>query len=281
MRFYTKEWYTLTQHQNDLQGFRKIPDGTYTDREIRIFYERDLKGELARQRKRCGAPAGADRHLLLGEYRQAAENTALRPVSDPGETIAWFQKSYRLRLRAVEETFPGWVLEQADRRLLALYRRPESVYYRLLRQRWSERRAIQELEKRAEAALARQEIPVGLRAGLDFRDTALLRLRRQGSNAQLLVRRSGARAEGDSPYCRICFRGVETLERERGLVIRGRWDEAGSYDSNCRCLCQELYREAGEYQLHLLVRAGKALRYLTIRCREICLETGVGPEALH
>ena len=104
MRFYTKEWYTLTQHQNDLQGFRKIPDGTYTDREIRIFYERDLKGELARQRKRCGAPAGADRHLLLGAkffslQMLAADPAYLSPVYPPSQNSTAIRTNEQLRER--------------------------------------------------------------------------------------------------------------------------------------------------------------------------------------
>ena len=56
MRYYTKEWYHLMQHQHDLSGFRKIPDKVYSDREIRAFYEQDRKAAVAAARRSYNTP---------------------------------------------------------------------------------------------------------------------------------------------------------------------------------------------------------------------------------
>ena len=45
MKFYTKEWYELMQHQNYTSGLKKIPDKVYTDEEIQAFYDKDLNAE--------------------------------------------------------------------------------------------------------------------------------------------------------------------------------------------------------------------------------------------
>ena len=55
MRYYTKEWYALMQRQNYTSGLKKIPDKVYTDEEIQAFYDKELKAEIARDRRifRC------------------------------------------------------------------------------------------------------------------------------------------------------------------------------------------------------------------------------------
>lgn len=59
MRFYTKEWYESMQHLFYTSGMREIPDGVYTDADIRVFYEADLKEEIDRDRRCHDAQSGA------------------------------------------------------------------------------------------------------------------------------------------------------------------------------------------------------------------------------
>lgn len=56
MRFYTKEWYELMQHQDDLSGIQKIPDGNYSEQDIKAFYQQDLEAEVAQERERYNTP---------------------------------------------------------------------------------------------------------------------------------------------------------------------------------------------------------------------------------
>ena len=57
MKFYTKEWYELMQRQNYTSGMKKIPDKIYTDDEIKAFYDKDLKDEIAHDREIHNTPA--------------------------------------------------------------------------------------------------------------------------------------------------------------------------------------------------------------------------------
>ena len=58
MKFYTKEWYELVQRQNYTSGLKKIPDKVYTDEDIQAFYDKDLKAEVARDRRIHNTPPG-------------------------------------------------------------------------------------------------------------------------------------------------------------------------------------------------------------------------------
>ena len=58
MKFYTKEWYELMQRQNYTSGLKKIPDKVYTDDDIQAFYDKDLKAEVAHDRKIHNTPPG-------------------------------------------------------------------------------------------------------------------------------------------------------------------------------------------------------------------------------
>ena len=51
MRYFTKEWYELMQQQIGVEGLTKVADKVYSDAEIQAFYERDLKKEIAHDRK--------------------------------------------------------------------------------------------------------------------------------------------------------------------------------------------------------------------------------------
>lgn len=56
MRFYTKEWYELMQHQDDLSGIQKIPNRSYSDQDIKAFYQQDLEAEMAQELERYNTP---------------------------------------------------------------------------------------------------------------------------------------------------------------------------------------------------------------------------------
>jgi hypothetical protein len=49
MRFYTKEWYALMQDMG--LDFKKISDGNYTDAKIDALYQKQLKKEIASERR--------------------------------------------------------------------------------------------------------------------------------------------------------------------------------------------------------------------------------------
>lgn len=75
MRFYTKEWYELMQHQDDLSGIQKIPDRNYSEQDIKAFYQQDLETEVAQERERYNTPPIWDwQEELLDPERFSPEN---------------------------------------------------------------------------------------------------------------------------------------------------------------------------------------------------------------
>lgn len=311
MRFYTKEWYELMQHQDDLSGIQKIPDVNYSEQDIKAFYQQDLEAEVSQERERYNTPPTWDwqeellgperfssedflfedetgtlfhpqtpeiaRTCLEADFHRALEAFDGRPPFDPQETISCFQECYRSKLRYAWKYFPQWVQESVDKRLLALDRMPVSAYDRLQKEAEATRQAFEEQNAQAEAELSAQDIPPELREAFCFHDAQVLKLRRRGHRAVLLLCKDGY---WDEPYTTITFEGVRWLEREPSLVLRCRPDGDKLLVSNCQYLYDELYRTQEGYEVHMLLWTRKALRYLTVCCENIRIDHSVLPPEL-
>lgn len=306
MKYYTKEWYGLMQRQFGPSGLRKVPDKEYSHREIREFYEKALAEELERDREIYDTPPSFDwaekllardtfapenflfeeadtgrlhhpktpeeaRALLEAERKEQEARFASRPPFNPAETVECFRQCWRMGLRHGAEGFPDWVGQTVDRRLLALGMLPESAYARLDRESAACRKEFRQIEEKAQKELESQNLPEGLRESICFHDAYVLAMERTGADARLLLRKDGS-WPGGSPYAGIRFLGVTELFREKGLVFRKKAVD-GEFLSNCQYLYDELYRTAEGYELHMLLWTQHALRYLTVRCRDIQVDT--------
>lgn len=309
MRFYTKEWYELMQHQDDLSGIQKIPNRSYSDQDIKAFYQQDLEAEMAQELERYNTPPlwnwqeellaperfspanflfeeegtgklfhpqtpEIARIYLESDFRRALEAFEHRPPFDAQETISCFRACYRSKLRYAWKYFPQWVWESADKRLLALDRMPASVYDRLQKEIQAKQQIFDTINLQAEAELSSQDISPELREAFCFHDAQVLKLRRQGHRAVLLLCKDGA---WDNPYTTITFEEVRWLEREPGLVLRCRPGGDGLLVSNCQYLYDELYHTQEGYEVHMLLWTSKALRYLTVCCENIQIDHSVLP----
>lgn len=314
MRFYTKDWYVLMQHQDYTTCAKPIPDKAYSEKEIKALFRERLEAEIQRDRLDYDTPpcfpdmtdqlrpehwkpedwmifpAGEDqppRHPASPEEvaaqwerdRRAAEEAfASRPPFDPAETERWFRALYRANLRNAHMHYPAWVREQVDRRLLALDLLPESVFQKLQREEEENRRAFQAIEQAAEKELGRQPIPAPIAEAFRFHDSALLSLHKRGRDYEMRLRKDGGWYGDDvTPYIKVLFRGADLLERERGLIPRTMQDADGALSSNCTFLYHELYASPDGYEVHMLfATAGRrGLAYCTLRCDDIVFEDNV------
>jgi len=314
MKFYTKEWYELMQRQNYTSGSKKIPDKVYTDEDIQAFYEKDLKAEVARDRRIYNTPPGPydweyallqpdrftpktflfekeetgelfhpetpeiARHYLEQDRRQAQERFDARPPFDPTETIACFRDCYRGMLRYGFLHFPHWVRESVDPRLLALNRIPESAYKRLKKEEQANRRAFEKICAKATAVLEQQDIPEEIRKRFCFHDACVLAIRKVRSDVALYLRKDGGWPGDATPYIRIVFENVRQIDREKGFSLRPKPDADGDLRTNCTYLYDELYHDESGYEVHMLFWTPKALRNLTICSENIRFEDHVALE---
>lgn len=312
MRFYTKEWYKLMQHQDDTLCMKRLPDKDYSDQEIKTLFEKKLKAEIARDKREHDSPPffldlseqltpenfdpeawlvfpenEEPRHpvsaeevqaQLERERKQAEEDFANRPPFDPGESEKSFREDCKGRMRFRKQRFPAWVCQQVDRRLLALELLPDSVYRRLKEESRQNRRAFQKIERAAEKELSRQQIPDRISGTFHFHDSALLSLRKRGRNYEMLLRQDGGwSGEGITPYIKVIFTGAVLLEREKGLTPRARMEEDGTFWSRCIFLYHEMYCVQDGYEVHMMfaTRGQSELAYLTVKCRDILFEDNI------
>lgn len=310
MKFYTKEWYELMQKQSYISGFRKIPDKVYSNKEIKDFYQKALREEIARDRKLYNTPPSYEwteellssenfnpenflfvdeeskemfhpqsiemaKEYIEKERREREEQFQNRPSFDPSETIEYFEECYRMGVRYGAEAYPNWVKETVDKRLLALNLMPEIAYKRLKEEGLRNRRAFQKIERKAKKVLEKQEIPQEIQSMFVFHDANLLSLKKVRSDIELILKKDGYWPKGTTPYIKIIFKNIKKFEREKGFSIRIHTNEDGEFGSNCVYLYDELYRTEDGYEVHMLLWTIKALRYLTIGCETICFEDNI------
>lgn len=304
MKYYTKEWYELMQHQHYTSGMKAIPDKRYSELEIQAFFDADLKEEIERDRRiydmppdfswseRLLDPANFCSDHFLFEDKETGElfhpeslemakqylnqiqteeeqKFVNRPPFEPTETIECFKDCYTSMVHNGTMGYPKWVEETVDKRLLALYRIPETAYNLLKKEERDNQQAFDKIMKEAAAVLEGQDIPEEIKSKFCFHDSDILALRRHRRDVELYLRKDGGWTDGTTPYIKIVFKEVSFLEREKGWVIRRRRDKDGELSSNCQYLYDELYKTEEGYEIHLLVWATKALRYLTICCEDI------------
>ena len=316
MKFYTKEWNELMQRQNYTSGLKKIPGKVYTDEDIQAFYDKDLKAEVARDRRIHNTPPGPydwEDELLLpdrftpetflfeneetGELfhpetpeiaryyleqarQRAQEQFAARPPFDPAETIECFQECYLGMLRCGFSHLPQWVQESVDKRLLALNRIPESAYMRLKKEEQANLRAFEKINAKAASVLEQQNIPEEIRSQFRFHDASVLAIKKVRSDVELYLRKDGGWLGDATPYIKITFKNVRQFDREKGFSLRSKIDESGDLCTGCTYLYDELYRAEDGYEVHMLLWTRKALRYLTICSEDIHFEDNIPLEAV-
>ena len=257
MKFYTKEWYELMKHLFYTSGMRKIPDQTYTDADIRAFYDQDLKEEL-------------ERDLTI-------HNTPPYPPFDPAKTKACFRDMYRVMLRCGISNFPQWAKESVDKRLVALRRLPESVYNRLEKEEQANRLVFEKINAEATAVREQQDIPLVFRSQFRFHDADVLVIRKMRSDVELYLR---ALTESTTPYVKITFQNVSLYDREPGFALRPKMNKHGELSTSCSYLYDEFYRDENGYEVHMMFWTRKALRYLTICSEDIEFEDNIPLDAI-
>ena len=280
MKYFTKEWYGLVTRMDYTSGLKVIPDKIYSDKEIQTFYDSDLAEMIENDRIIYNTPPdyswanGLIDPDIEQERKQREEAFAKRPPFDPTETIEFFEECYREILRAMSHpapsypstSYPDWVRETVDKRLLALHRMPETAYSRLQKIENECKRAFDIIMTEASAVLKVQNIPEEIKSKLHFHDSHVLALKKSGTDVELYLHKCDGTIP---PYIKIVFKNVSKLEREKGLVLRPKRESNGELYSNCHYWYDELYKTKDGYELHLLLQATGILRYLTIGCEDI------------
>ena len=311
MRYYTKEWYDLTQKQHYTLNLTPVPDRAYSKKELQAFYQQDLAAFLEQERAVYEEPPTIDwaedlllpgkfcpemfcftdeatgehfhpqtpeiaRKYLEAELERRMEQFQNRPPFDLQGEIQCFRECYQNKLRYSWKQYPHWAQELLDRQLLALDRVPQSIYDRLKSEEDANRAALISIEAEARRVLIAQEIPERIRSQFHFHDSSLLYLKKHGKNWALTMNVCfGWPQSADTPYTRVTFRQVSAMEREPGLVLRPRKNSHGELSSNCQYLYDELYKTDNGYKVHMLLWTRKGLRELTICCADITFENNL------
>ena len=307
MKYFTKEWYNLMQRLHYTLCMRPIADKEYTDAEIEALYKRKLAASIKHDRKEYDEPPQMleidfdncsledfvwfDGEKLIHpqsmdevkrnyeeEYRKSQREYDCRPPFDASGTVEMFERMYKGGLKHGYSSFPDWVKDEVDIRLIALGYLPKSVYDRLKAEQKRNRIEFNKINREAKKVLAKQakEIPERISQHFGFHDGEILSFQNAGDDIVMIIKDDGVSFENQTPYVRIVFAGGEVVTRDDNLKFEHRKFslDGVEHDAYCIWLYEGLYKTDDGYEAHMLL-AEDELGYLTIRCRDIIIEYNV------
>ena len=323
MRYYTKEWYDLMQRSGQTEGLRKVPDKKYTKKEIEALYEKSLKRDLAAEKKAYDTPPDLSylldilddngfrpedwvildpasgqprtpsseeevRRFILEEQQAQTEEFEDREPFSEEDFRAMYRAMYEERRADLRYGTGSELLDAVDKRLLALDLVPESIFKALKEDERAAAAEFRKINRRAEKALLKQNVPQYIAEGLDLNDCDLLSVRKKGRNLEMVFCIEGLEEEGESPFRKIVFKRAEVIERDKGMAIRthrhdheecgedhehddccGHDHHEGCVHSNCVFLISEVYNVGNAYETHMLFMMPSGLKYLTVKAADI------------
>lgn len=288
------------------QYLSPVANKVYTDAEIEKLYKRKLAASIRHDRKEYDTPPQMieidfdkcsledfdledyvwyDGEKLVypksmdevkrnyeEEYRRAKREFDLRPPFDPSGTIEMFERMYQGGLEYGYSSFPDWVRDEVDIRLIALGYLPKSVYDRLKVEQKRNRVEFNKINRAAEKTLRKQakEIPERISQHFGFHDGEIMTFRNIGDDIEMIVKVNGVVFDDETPYVRVTFIDGKVIERDSHLKFeRRKVDYDGEQrDAYCTWLYEGLYKTEDGYEAHMLLSEGE-LGYLTIACRDI------------
>ena len=327
MKYYTKEWYDLMQKSEQTAGLRKVPDKKYTKKEIEALYEKTLRREMAAEKKAYNTapdlsylldiledrgfraedwvvtdlktgeprtPASMEevKSFIMEEQQAQTEEFLAREPFCAEDFREMFREVYEERKADLRYGTGSALLDAVDKRLLALELVPESVFTALKEEEHAARKEFSRINRNAERALLKQNVPQDIVEGFDLHDCDLLSIRKKGRNLEMIFCIEGLEEEGESPFRKVVFKYAEVLERDKGISIRthshdhddccGPDDDCCGHDhdhhhhhhedcvhSNCTFLISEIYNVKNAFEVHMLLWMPSGLKYLTVKAADV------------
>ena len=156
MKYYTKDWYNLMQKCDYTLAMKKIPDKAYSEDEIKTFYNKALKKEIALRREGYNDQPDytalfdmldendfdpidwvlIDESKGIGRFPQSKEEVRAfyeaekkrkeqefinRGPFNATSVADDFKSLFKHRLKLVVDEFPKWTIEHATRLASALW----------------------------------------------------------------------------------------------------------------------------------------------------------------
>ena len=228
------------------------------------------------------AMVDAERARDLSEFES-------RPPFNESEAVSGFEDGYMARLEYEYRRFPEAEISGVDRRLIALGFLPRSVYDRLKDMSKANKREFDAINRAAGRALraAARAVPKRVTEAFDgLHDADINSIEKVGADVVVTLELCGAvfsdaeldtddgdlfigvangEATGVEPgqpsTRRIVFKSAEIVERDEAELVGGAiW------------LYDELYPADGGYEAHIMYECD-GLKYLTVRCADISVET--------
>lgn len=301
MKYYTKKWYDLMQSSGNCGMFNKIPDKTYTTKEIKTLYDKKLKKMINTEKR---AYNQVPSYVLDTDYlneenfdpevwvyidengntvrptsvkeviRQVFEEFESKPPFDPTEVTVLFKDLYKNELRTCKHNYPSWLVSEVDYRLIALKYLPASSYKKYMDEVKALTKTWKAINQKAEKVLARQNIPEEVNEALELHDAYLLSIKKQGRALIMVFRKDAVWPDDRTPYRKVIFKDAAVLERDKGINVR-KHQYDNYYSSNVTFLYDEIYDQDDGFEIHMMFWVTNGLAYVTLQCSSVSYQDGI------
>lgn len=303
MRYFTKEWYELTNKTAYTAMLDIIEADGVSFKDIYIF---KLDKELKRaKRKHNQKPKRAkldaqladdifnlndwavfsdevndyvtpkDKQQVIDsidrEYQRALVEFNNREEFDEEEFIDAFNETYHFSLKMVHKMYPSWLLKEVDKRLLALDLIPQDAYNRLLKEEKENERIVRKTHKKAIAVLNRHaaKLTQEIASGFNLEDASVISFRQKKNKDVVMKVVMGP--EMDETYRKFTFKEADIIEYDDTLKFGFNYYPHGKF-TRCNYLFTEIYKYKNYMEVHMMLENSDGCKYITLRCKDIIIE---------
>ena len=294
MRYFTKEWYELTNKTGYTAMLDIIEAENVSFKDIYLFkLDKELKRAKRQHNKKpkkvnlekdyelrnliaqiendseIGGVEEKERFLnfLDEEYQNALAKYNNREEFDEEAFIGAFNDTYQFTLKNINHMYPSWVLKEVDKRILALDLITKEAYEKLLKEEKENESTLRKIQQKAMKVLNRHALKLDeyILEGFNIEDAAVISFRQKANKDAVM------KLQENDGFKKITFEDAEILEYDNTLKFGFNYYSHGKY-SRCNYLFTELYKYKNYIEVHMMLENSDGCKYITLRCKDILIE---------
>lgn len=299
MRYFTKEWYELTNKTAYTAMLDIIDAENVSFKDIYLFkLDKELQSAKRRHNTKPKKP-NFDENLndeninfnewivyseekgdyvipttkqqvldsIDREYQRQLVEFNNREEFDEEAFIDAFNETYQFTLKNIKNMYPKWLLEEVDKRILALDLITKDAYTRLVKEEKENERTVRKTHQKAMLTLNRHALKLKeeILVGFNFEEASVISFKYKNNKTAVM------KVVDNEIYKKFTFKDAELVEYDDTLRYGFNYYAHGKY-SRCNYLFTELYKYKNYIEVHMMLENSDGCKYITLRCKDILIE---------
>lgn len=305
MKYFTKQWYELTNKTSYSSMLEVIVDESLSFKEL---YDYKLQKELRKEKRKHNKKPKLldlsenlkDENFLLEdwvvfdetindyvtptnkqqvldsiekEYQRTLNEYNQRGTFDEDTFTDAFKETYKFALKNVHKIYPEWLLKEVDKRLLALDLIDSKSYEKLVAEEKKNNKEVNDTHNKAKKVLKKHALKLGERIAnnFDLYDSAIISFKQRKNGNIVMKTVCGNEETQEEVYKTVTFVKAELVEYDETLRYGFNYYDYGKF-SKCNFLFAELYSYKSYIEVHMMLENTDGAKYITLRCKDILVK---------